>query len=114
VRHATLNPQSVDMNLPLIVGEFAQHAVAGCNDAPFAYRTLLAEAQRHKIGWLAWSWGSVGNSDCSGQGSFDMTVNGVFGNWEESWGREVALDDPNSIQRTSVRPASMLNGSCSP
>jgi mannan endo-1,4-beta-mannosidase len=106
--------QSVEMDLPLIVGEFAQHAVAGCDDAPFAYRTLLAEAQRHGIGWLAWSWGAVGNSDCSGQGSFDMTVDGVFGNWEESWGREVALDDPNSIQRTSVRPASMVNGNCSP
>jgi mannan endo-1,4-beta-mannosidase len=106
--------QSVEMNLPLIVGEFAQHAVAGCSDAPFAYRTLLAEAQRHRIGWLAWSWGSVPNSDCSGQGSFDMTVGGVFGNWEETWGSDVAVDDQNSIQRTSVRPASMVNGSCSP
>jgi mannan endo-1,4-beta-mannosidase len=106
--------QSVEMNLPLIVGEFAQHAVAGCSSAPFAYRTLLAEAQRHGIGWLAWSWGAVDNSDCSGQGSFDMTVGGVFGNWEETWGSDVAVNDQNSIQRTSVRPASMVNGSCSP
>jgi hypothetical protein len=43
-----------------------------------------------------------------------MTVGGVFGNWEETWGRDVALDDQNSIQHTSVRPASMVNGSCSP
>jgi mannan endo-1,4-beta-mannosidase len=105
--------ESVNMNLPLIVGEFAQHAVAGCDDAPFAYKTLLSEAQRHGIGWLAWSWGSVNNSDCASQGSFDMTVGGVFGNWEESWGQEVAIGDVNSIQRTSVRPASMVNGSCS-
>jgi mannan endo-1,4-beta-mannosidase len=106
--------QSVEMDLPLIVGEFAQHAVAGCSNAPFAYRTLLAEAQRHGIGWLAWSWGSVPNSDCSGEGSFDMTVGGVFGNWEETWGSDVAVDDQNSIQHTAVRPASMVNGSCSP
>jgi mannan endo-1,4-beta-mannosidase len=106
--------ESVNMNLPLIVGEFAQHAVAGCSNAPFAYQTLLAEAQRHGIGWLAWSWGSVNNSDCASQGSFDMTVGGVFGNWEENWGQAVAISDTNSIQRTSVRPASMVNGSCSP
>jgi mannan endo-1,4-beta-mannosidase len=105
--------ESVNMNLPLIVGEFAQHAVAGCDDAPFAYKILLSEAQRHGIGWLAWSWGSVNNSDCASQGSFDMTVGGVFGNWEESWGQEVAISDTNSIQRTSVRPASIVNGSCS-
>lgn len=104
--------QSVDLGLPLIVGEFAQHAVYQCADAPFAYEVLLAEAQKHGIGWLAWSWGGVDNGDCADQGSFDMTVGGVFGTWEETWGGEVAVTDPNSIQNTSVRPQSMLNGAC--
>ena len=104
--------QSVSLELPLIVGEFAQHAVYMCDAAPFAYRVLLAKAQELQIGWLAWSWGSVDNGDCANQGSFDMTTGGVFGNWEEGWGQEVALTDPNSIQHTSVRPQSMLNGSC--
>jgi mannan endo-1,4-beta-mannosidase len=104
--------QSVDGGLPLIVGEFAQHAVTGCDGAPFAYPVLLAEAERHRIGWLAWSWGSVVNGDCGSQGSFDMTVRGVFGNWKEPWGEAVALTDPNSIQNTSVRPASMTTGNC--
>jgi mannan endo-1,4-beta-mannosidase len=103
--------QSVDAGLPLMVGEFAQHAVSGCDAAPFAYSVLLAEAQKHQIGWLAWSWGSVVNGDCSTQGSFDMTVRGTFGNWKEPWGEAVALTDPNSIQNTSVRPASMT-GDC--
>lgn len=104
--------QSVQMGLPLIVGEFAQHAFSMCDDAPFAYDVLLEEAEKHQIGWLAWSWGGVNNADCAGEGSFDMTVGGVFGNWEEPWGEAVALSDPNSIQNTSERPASMLEGSC--
>jgi mannan endo-1,4-beta-mannosidase len=104
--------ESVDMGMPLIVGEFAQHAVYLCDDSPFAYTVLLAEAQKHGIGWLAWSWGGVENGDCANEGSFDMTVGGTFGNWEEPWGEAVAVTDPNSIQKTSVRPASMLNGAC--
>ena len=104
--------QSVQMGLPLIVGEFAQHAVSRCDDEPFAYEVLLEEAERHQIGWLAWSWGSVDNSDCANEGSFDMTVGGVFGNWEEPWGQAVAVTDPNSIQNTSVRPASIVDGRC--
>ena len=83
-----------------------------CDGAPFAYRVLLARAQEQQIGWLAWSWGSVDNGDCANQGSFDMTRGGTFGNWEETWGEEVAVTDPNSIQNTSVRPRSMLNGEC--
>ncbi len=104
--------ESVDMGLPLIVGEFAQHAVYLCDQSPFAYTVLMEEAKKHQIGWLAWSWGGVQNNDCANEGSFDMTVGGVFGNWEETWGEEVAVTDPNSIQNTSIRPASMVNGSC--
>jgi mannan endo-1,4-beta-mannosidase len=104
--------ESVDMNLPLIVGEFAQHAVYQCAESPFDYVTLMAEAQKHEIGWLAWSWGGVVNNDCADEGSFDMTEGGTYGNWKETWGEEVAVTDTNSIQNTSVRPASMVDGSC--
>lgn len=104
--------ESVELGLPLIVGEFAQHAFTGCDTAPFAYPVLLEEAQAHGIGWLAWSWGGVNNADCANEGSFDMTTGGVFGNWEGAWGEAVALSDPNSIENTSIRPASMQAGSC--
>lgn len=104
--------QSVEAGMPLIVGEFAQHAVSGCADAPFAYPILLDEAQKAGIGWLAWSWGGVENADCADEGAFDMTVDGVFGDWKEPWGEEVALTHPASIQNTSVRPASILTGQC--
>lgn len=104
--------ESVDLGLPLIVGEFAQHAVSKCDLNPFDYATLLSEAQKHSIGWLAWSWGGVDNADCAGQGSFDMTVNGIYGKWEEPWGEQVALTLPASIANTSIRPFSMINGHC--
>lgn len=106
--------ESVDMNLPLIVGEFAQHSVWQCAMNPFAYKVLMAEAEKHEVGWFAWSWGGVDNGDCSeeGEGSFDMTIGGVFGEWEEPWGGEVAVSDPNSITNTSEINSYILSGSC--
>jgi mannan endo-1,4-beta-mannosidase len=104
--------ESVDLGLPLIVGEFAQHAIYQCDDAPFAYSVLLSEAQKQRIGWLAWSWGAVTNEDCAAEGSFDMTEGGVYGRWNEPWAEAVAVTDPNSIQNTSVRPASIVSGGC--
>lgn len=104
--------ESVAAGMPLIVGEFAQHAVYQCDQAPFAYQVLMDEAQKAGIGWLAWSWGGVPNNDCADEGSFDMTIGGVFGQWEETWGEEVAVTDPNSIQNTAVRPTSIATGAC--
>jgi mannan endo-1,4-beta-mannosidase len=103
--------QSVSMGLPLIVGEFAQHAVAGCGSAPFAYKTLLSLAQRSQIGLFPWSWGSVRNNDCRNDQPFDMTTDGTFAGLQ-GWGAEVAATDPNSIQKTSVRSRYMLTSSC--
>jgi mannan endo-1,4-beta-mannosidase len=104
--------QSVDMQLPLLVGEFAQHAVYQCDMSPFAYQVLLDEAQRLQVGWLAWSWGAVPNSDCMGMGPFDMTTNGSFGSWSGAWASDVAVDHAGSLKNTSLRPTSMTSGSC--
>lgn len=104
--------ESATAGMPLIVGEFSQHAVYQCSLAPFAYETLLSEAEELGVGWLAWSWGSVPNNDCKDDGGFDMTVGGVFGTWAGTWAEEVAVTDPNSITNTSVRPASIEAGVC--
>jgi len=104
--------QSVDQGLPLLVGEFAQHAVYLCDQSPFDYQVLLDEAKRLQIGWLVWSWGAVANSDCKGMGPFDMTTNGSFGSWSGTWASDVAVDHPGSIKNTSVRPSSMTTGAC--
>ncbi|XXX76363.1 cellulase family glycosylhydrolase [Sorangium sp. So ce134] len=103
--------ESVALNLPLMVGEFAQHAVYECGQHPFDYKTLLAKSVELEVGWLAWSWGAVKNSDCQNDGPFDMTTDGTFAGLT-GWGREVAVTDPNSIQNTSVRPHSIETGSC--
>ena len=104
--------QTTAAGMPLIVGEFAQHAVSGCASQPFAFGALLEEAQKSGIGWLAWSWGSVPNSDCKDDGSFDMTIGGVSGSWKETWAEEVVVTHSASIQKTSVRPVSIVNGAC--
>ncbi len=103
--------ESVSANLPLIIGEFADHAVAGCAQNPTDYKTLLALSQTHSIGWLAWSWGGVKNNDCSDDGPFNMTSDGTYAGLE-GWGKEVATSDANSIEKTSVRPASITDGAC--
>ncbi len=101
--------RSVDMDLPLIVGEFAPMGVK-CREW-IDYKTLLAECQRHGIGWLAWSWGQVRNGDCH---LMDMTGGDARGRFEglHGWGKEVAVTDPNSIMNTSVRTWYLENGRC--
>lgn len=103
--------QSADLNLPLVVGEFAQHAVYLCDQSPFAYSVLLEQAHTREIGWLAWSWGSVPNSDCQGMGAFDMTNGGKFGDWTDKWASDVALDHAQGL-KTAVRPKSIVSGAC--
>ena len=97
--------QSVQMNLPLIVGEFGNTA-ANCSGV-INYKLILEECHKNEIGWLAWSWGP-GNSDCA---TMDMTTDSKFETLQ-GWGLEVAVTDQYSIQNTSVRPQFMESGIC--
>ncbi|WP_148660910.1 cellulase family glycosylhydrolase [Marinilabilia salmonicolor] len=92
--------KAVDMDLPLIVGEFAPMGV-GCKEW-IDYETIMKECQKHQIGWLAWSWGDVRNGDCS---LMDMTRGEKRGTYEglTDWGLEATVTLPMSIQNTSVR-----------
>jgi mannan endo-1,4-beta-mannosidase len=97
--------ESVAMGLPLVVGEFA-HAGVGCQKS-IDYATIIDQAERHGVGWLAWSWGP-GNKDCA---EMDMTKDGRFDTlW--GWGLEVAVTHPSSIQKTSRIPESVYRGEC--
>lgn len=93
--------ESVKLDLPLIVGEFAPMGVACARSID--YHTIMAQCEKHKIGWLAWSWGYVKNGDCS---EMDMTLGEKRGLYEglAGWGLEVAVTHPLSIKNTSVRP----------
>ncbi|WP_123864503.1 cellulase family glycosylhydrolase [Chitinophaga barathri] len=89
--------QSIEKDIPLVIGEFAPMEVKCKCCIP--YRFIMKYAHKQQIGWMAWSWGP-GNSDCPGM---DMTSTGVFDSLH-GWGRETALDDPFSIKKTSVKP----------
>lgn len=94
--------KSVELNLPLIVGEFAPMAVGGAREIP--YRHIMSECERLSIGWLCWSWGP-GNFDSP---DMDMTEHGSY-NTLVGWGKEVSVDSPLGIQNTSVIPNFIQN-----
>ena len=94
--------KSVELNLPLIVGEFAPVAVGGAREIP--YRHIMSECERLSIGWLCWSWGP-GNFDSP---DMDMTEHGSY-NTLVGWGKEVSVDSPLGIQNTSVIPNFIQN-----
>lgn len=104
--------QSVEMDLPLIVGEFSQMH-GSCDEREItsnnsiAYKTILRECQENEVGYIAWSWFGNCNPlwDMSDEGTYESLY---------SWGLEVAVTDENSIQNTSVRPYSIVNGECNP
>jgi mannan endo-1,4-beta-mannosidase len=102
----------VELNLPLVVGEFSSHSV-GCTCC-IDYTEIMAAAQAQNVGTLAWSWGLVKNRDCA-DGSMDMTTDGTFKGLKAGWPSEVATTDINSIKNTSIRPYSIRkNGACAP
>ena len=89
--------ESVDLDLPLIVGEFA-HKGPGCSCC-IPYQTIIEQCALNEIGYLPWSWGP-GNSDCA---EMDMTEDGTFDTLH-AWGLEVAITSTYSIRNLAVRP----------
>jgi hypothetical protein len=104
--------ESVNMDLPLIVGEFGSWFEWDGTCEPSTqrivpYKTIIQLCQEYQIGWIAWSW--TGNT-CS---ILDITENGSYESLY-GWGDTVAVVSPYSIQNTSVRPYYFLHGSCNP
>jgi mannan endo-1,4-beta-mannosidase len=88
--------------LALIVGEFGfQHGSRNGQPIPVPYTTMLDEAARVGIGYLAWSW--TGNSQDVGY--LDMTENGSAGQLT-GWGDDI-INGMNGIRSTS-EPASIF------
>jgi mannan endo-1,4-beta-mannosidase len=98
--------------LAFIVGEFANKSPPGCG-AALQYAGLIEQAEKHGVGWLAWSWGdddpdSAWNTDCD---EFDMTSTFAFDSLM-GWGKEVAVTNAASIKNTAQRPQSLMSGEC--
>lgn len=89
--------ETVELDLPLIVGEFA-HKGPGCSCC-IPYQTIIEQCALNEIGYLPWSWGP-GNSDCA---EMDMTEDGTFDTLR-GWGLEVAVTSTYSIRNLAVRP----------
>lgn len=114
--YASVYKQFNDAKLPFVVGEFANRVPPGCG-ANIDYKSLIGEAQKAGIGWLAWSWGdntpgNNWNSDC---GEFDMTDTFSYSTIKQGWAMETLITDPNSVQKTTVIPYSLTHGGqCKP
>jgi beta-glucosidase len=88
---------AAEKEIPLVVGEFA---VAGIdNKGLICYATIISECHKAGTGWLAWEWGP-GNLHGN---LMDMTKDSNF-NTLWGWAKEVCLDSPYSIKKTSIRP----------
>ncbi|NJO70478.1 MAG: glycoside hydrolase family 5 protein [Bacteroidetes bacterium] len=97
----------VKEEIPLFFGEGPQ-LKGGCDRIDWPYEYTIAQCQKYEIGWVTWSWGAVVNGDCQEIGAYDLTTDGKFGNWRTDFARKMMVDDINSIQKTSVRPKSIL------
>jgi mannan endo-1,4-beta-mannosidase len=109
--------QAVDLDYPLVVGEFSQFGGFPCGSPDGAsicseggkidYQTILSACDGHGIGWYAWEWGPGNDFNDPLCAVMDMTPDRLFANLKPGWARDVALDSPFSIKNTSVTPASI-------
>jgi mannan endo-1,4-beta-mannosidase len=94
--------ESVQMKLPLIVGEFGG-LWEESEQGEIPYKTIIEQCAKNQIGWLAWSWGPGNNP----QTFLDMTEDSTYDTLRD-WGLEVAVTSQYSIKNTAVRPAWLL------
>lgn len=101
--------ESVNKNIPLIIGEFSK--ISPNCQSTIPYDTIIAEANKHEIGWLAWAW-MHGNNDGNGNNctTMDMTDDGNFNTLHSGWADSVTLSSIYSIKNTAVRPAWIVSG----
>jgi mannan endo-1,4-beta-mannosidase len=110
--------QAVDLDYPLVVGEFSQFGgfpsrspdVASiCSEGgKIDYRTIFSACDGHRIGWYAWEWGPGNDFNGPLCAVMDMTPDRLFANFKPGWARDVALDSPFGIKNTSVTPVSLV------
>jgi mannan endo-1,4-beta-mannosidase len=99
---------SIEKNLCTIVGEFSHVGVFFKRSIDWEY--IVRYCQEREIGWLPWVWhcGKVGNPD-----GHSITTDRQFGHWANApWGKQIAVESPYSIRKTSKRPYYLVHGEC--
>jgi mannan endo-1,4-beta-mannosidase len=86
--------QAVSSGVPLIVGEFGPQLQGG----NVAWQQIMAKCQQHRLGYLAWSWS--GNDASTANLNI---VNDFTTQLTPSWGRQVMVENANSIQQTAQK-----------
>jgi len=96
------------LGIAMIVGEGPSVTRVGqCDDPkPLPYLDGMKILEEHQAGWLNWSWGGMKNGDCDDFRYFDITRDGIFGDWWHEPGAQIVALSPYSVMQTSQRPAS--------
>jgi hypothetical protein len=86
--------QAASSGVPFIVGEFGPQLQGG----NVAWQQIMAKCQEHRLGYIAWSWS--GNDTSTANLNI---VNDFSTQLTPSWGREVMVENSNSIQKTAQK-----------
>ena len=100
----------IAQNIPFMLGEGPEQKGWDCTTT-IPYNWVMQQCQTNQIGWLVWTWGKVQDGAAGCGTSYDVTTNGLYGSWSSTWGSDIAVNDPNSIKNTSVRPPSIVGSS---
>ena len=107
---------AVDLDYPLVVGEFAQYGGYPCSNPAASmcspageidYRVILAVCHELQLGWYAWEWGPGNDFNDPLCAVMDMTPDRLFADLKPGWAHEVVVSSPFSIRQTSVTPDSI-------
>lgn len=96
------------LGLPIVLGELAWADIQTTNinnhdvEVPYTvnYKLLMKLCQENDFGYIAWWWGFNNNPGANNQ--LSMTQDGLY-NGLAAAGKEIAVNDVNSIKNTSKR-----------
>jgi len=97
---------SIALDICFIIGEFSHIGVDLSKRTEWEF--ILQYATENDIGWLPWVWWCCGTPAWGHSVVYDK----IYGHWNKPWGEQVAVANQYSIFNTTVRPASIVNGSC--
>jgi len=86
--------------LPIVIGELAIADIQNGLAYNINYRLLMKLCQENEFGYIAWWWGFNNNPGANNQ--LSMTNNGLYSGLAGG-GKEIAINDVNSIKNTSKR-----------